>query len=220
MTDIRRAAQRYRGGEPGAGITTLHSFSFGAHYDPDNLRFGALIASNEEHLDPGAGFEEHPHRDTEIVTWVVEGELTHRDSTGHATVVRPGDVQRLNAASGVRHVERNDGTAPLVFVQMWLAPLAAGGSPAYDVVRALGDGVPFPLPGAGAVLRVHRLAPGARAEAPAAPWVHLQVVRGTARLLGEDLATGDAARLTGPAGPLVLAGGAEGAEVLTVSAAP
>src|SRR6478609_3826296 len=84
MIDVRRAGERCRGGEPAAGIETWHAFSFGAHYDPDNVGFGLLSACNEEHLAPGAGFAEHPHRDVEIVTWVVEGVLEHRDSAGHS----------------------------------------------------------------------------------------------------------------------------------------
>ena len=88
--DVRRAARRATaGGDPAAGIESLHAFSFGPHYDPDNLRFGAVLACNEERLAPGAGFDEHPHSHTEIVTWVVEGELTHRDSAGHETVRPP-----------------------------------------------------------------------------------------------------------------------------------
>ncbi|MEU7022377.1 pirin family protein [Streptomyces sp. NPDC046203] len=140
MILIQRADERYPGGDPGAGIDTRHAFSFGRFYDPANLRFGALLACNEERLAPGAGFDEHPHSHTEIVTWVVEGELTHRDSTGHATVLRPGDLQYLSAASGVRHTERNDGAAPLAFVQMWLAPAEAGGEPSYEVVRGAAGG--------------------------------------------------------------------------------
>ncbi|WP_053912529.1 pirin-like bicupin family protein [Streptomyces sp. TP-A0875] len=201
MTDIRRADERYPGGEPAAGIETRHAFSFGPHYDPDNLRFGSLIACNEERLAPGAGFDEHPHSHTEIVTWVVEGELTHRDSTGRKTVVRPGDVQRLSAASGVRHVERNDGTAPLTFVQMWLAPRESGGTPAYETVRALPDTVPFPAPEAGAVLHVRRLAPGGHTDLPAAPYLYVHVVRGTVRLAGGTLGPGDAARLVDAGSP-------------------
>ncbi|MCS0638243.1 pirin family protein [Streptomyces sp. LP05-1] len=197
---VRRSGDRYPGGDPAAGITTRHGFSFGPHYDPDNLRFGALIACNEERLAPGAGFDEHPHSHTEIVTWVISGELTHRDSTGRSTVVRPGDVQHLSAAGGVRHAERNDGAAPLVFAQMWLAPLAPGGEPSYAVVRGLPDGTPFPVPAAGAVLHVLRPAPGAPVPLPAAPFVHLQLVRGRAELAGHALAPGDAARLTGETG--------------------
>ncbi|WP_432033875.1 pirin family protein [Streptomyces antibioticus] len=195
--DVRRADTRYPGGDPAAGIETRHAFSFGPHYDPDNLRFGALIACNEERLAPGAGFDEHPHSHTEIVTWVVEGELTHRDSHGHATTVRPGDVQRLGAASGVRHVERNDGPVPLTFVQMWLAPLDPGGDPSYEIVRGIADATPYAVPEAGAMLHVRRLAAGERTAVPDAPYVYVHVVRGTARLDGVELGPGDAARITG-----------------------
>ncbi|WP_399091422.1 pirin family protein [Streptomyces sp. BBFR2] len=195
MIQVRAGAERYRGGDPEAGIETLHAFSFGPHYDPGNLRFGALIACNEERLAPGAGFDEHPHRDTEIVTWVVEGELTHRDSTGHGTTVRPGDLARLTAAGGVRHIERNDGAGPLRFVQMWLAPTEFGGTPSYDVVRGLTDNTPYAVPRAGATLHLRRPAPGESVELPTAPRVYVQVVRGELRLGDAVLLPGDAARL-------------------------
>ncbi|MGW4106622.1 pirin family protein, partial [Streptomyces sp. NPDC004976] len=194
--DLRRADERYQGGDPAAGIETRHAFSFGPHYDPGNLRFGAVIACNEEHLGPGAGFGEHPHSHTEIVTWVVRGELTHRDSTGHETVIRPGDLQRLSAASGVRHVERNAGSGPLTFLQMWLAPLTPGGDPFYEVVRGIADSTPYALPEAGAMLHVRRLSAGERTAVPDAPCVYLHVVRGDVHLDGEHLSPGDAARLT------------------------
>lgn len=181
---VRRAGDRYPGGEPGAGIDSLHAFSFGGHYDPDNLRFGALLACNEERLAPGAGFDEHPHSHTEIVTWVVEGELTHRDSAGHASVVRPGDVQRLSAAGGVRHTERNDGDVPLVFVQMWLAPLDPGGEPSYEIVRGIADATPYALPQARAMLHARRLAPGERTAVPDGEFVYVHVVRGGVAVLG------------------------------------
>lgn len=200
MIDVRRSGDRYRGGETAAGIESCHAFSFGPHYDPDNLRFGAVLACNEERLAPGAGFDEHPHSHTEIVTWVVEGELTHRDSTGHASLVRPGDVQHLSAAGGVRHVERNDGATPLVFVQMWLAPLAPGGAPAYEVVRGIADSTPYAVPGAGALLHVRRPAAGERLAVPAAPFVYVHVVRGEVALGEEQLGPGDSARITGEAG--------------------
>ncbi|TQJ52748.1 pirin family protein [Streptomyces sp. NBC_00080] len=194
--DVRRADARYRGGDPAAGIDTRHAFSFGPHYDPGNLRFGPLIACNEERLAPGAGFDEHPHSHTEIVTWVVEGELTHRDSAGHESVVRPGDVQRLSSAGGVRHVERNDADVPLVFVQMWLAPFDPGGEPSYGTVRGIADSTPYAVPEAGAMLHVRRLGAGERTAVPDAPHVYVHVVRGEARLDGEELAPGDAARIT------------------------
>lgn len=206
--DVRRSDERYSGEDPAEGITTRHAFSFGSHYDPDNVRFGALIACNEERLAPGAGFAEHPHSHTEIVTWVVEGELTHRDSTGQATVVRPGDIQRLSAASGVRHEERNDGDAPLVFVQMWLAPLVPGGEPSYEVVRAAADTTPYTLPTAGARLHIRRLGPGDRTGIPAAPAVYVHVVRGALHLAAHQLTPGDAVRITdGEGGELIAVGG-------------
>ncbi|AYN41539.1 pirin family protein [Streptomyces dangxiongensis] len=198
--DVRRAAERYRGGDPEAGTDSRHAFSFGPHYDPDNLRFGVLIACNEERLAPGAGFGEHPHSHTEIVTWVIEGELTHRDSTGHGTTVRPGDVQHLSAATGVRHVERNDGTVPLVFLQMWLVPRETGGEPAYRTVTGIAGSTPYAVPAAGAMLHVRRLAPGERTAVPDAAFVYVHVVRGDVRLDGEELGAGDAARVTDAAG--------------------
>jgi redox-sensitive bicupin YhaK (pirin superfamily) len=194
--DVRRADERYRGGDQAAGIESRHAFSFGPHYDPDNLRFGAVLACNEESLAPGAGFDEHPHSHTEIVTWVVEGELTHRDSTGHLTRVRPGDVQRLSAASGVRHVERNDTDAPLTFVQMWLAPLEPGGDPSYEIVHGIADSTPYAVPEAGAMLHVRRLAAGERTAVPDGAYVYVHVVRGEVRLDGAELGPGDAARIT------------------------
>ncbi|MEU6771444.1 pirin family protein [Streptomyces sp. NPDC046759] len=195
--DVRRAAERYPGGDPEAGIESWHAFSFGPHYDPGNLRFGAVIACNEERLAAGAGFDEHPHSHTEIVTWVVEGELTHRDSTGHETRVRPGDVQRLSSAAGVRHVERNDGASPLTFVQMWLAPLEPGGDPSYEIVPGIADSTPYAVPEAGAMLHVRRLTQGERTAVPDGAYVYVHVVRGEVRLGEEHLATGDSARITG-----------------------
>ncbi|WP_199837094.1 MULTISPECIES: pirin family protein [unclassified Streptomyces] len=210
MIRIQRAGERYPGGDPAAGIETRHAFSFGPHYDPDNLRFGSLVACNEERLAPGAGFDEHPHSHTEIVTWVVAGELTHRDSTGRATVVRAGDLQHLGAAAGVRHVERNDADAPLVFVQMWLAPPSFGGEPSYEVVRGTGGDLVHEVPGA--TLRVHRLEKNAQVSLPDGDFVYVHVARGTVRVGTEDLTPGDAARATDEKGLALLATG--DAEVL------
>ncbi|WP_434098062.1 pirin family protein [Streptomyces sparsogenes] len=202
---VQRAGERYRGGD-GAGIETRHAFSFSGYYDPENVRFGSLVACNEERLAPGAGFAEHPHRDLEIVTWVVEGELTHEDSTGGRTVVRPGELQRLSAGGGVRHSERNEGREPLTFLQMWLAPAPgftsaeAGAEPAYEVVRGVADrgpAEPYALERAGAALAVRRPAAGERVALPAAPWVYAHVVRGEIRLADHALTAGDAARITG-----------------------
>ncbi|EST36355.1 hypothetical protein N566_16350 [Streptomycetaceae bacterium MP113-05] len=207
MLEVRRAADRYRGGDTEAGIETRHAFSFSGFYDPGNTGFGLLVACNEELLAPGAGFGLHPHRDLEIVTWVVEGELEHRDSTGAPTSVRPGDLQRLGAGSGVRHMERNAGGRPLCFVQMWLVPGVFGGPPEYEVVRGIADATPFAIPRTDAVLHVRRLTDRERTAVPGAQFVYLHVVRGTVRLDGQHLAPGDAARLTASDGSVAVAHG-------------
>lgn len=219
MILVQYAAERYAGGDPSGGVESLHAFSFGQFYDPDNLRFGAVLACNEEWLAPGAGFDEHPHSHTEIVTWVVEGELTHRDSVGNTTVIAPGDVQRLSSGAGVRHLERNEGEVPLVFVQTWLAPLEPGGEPGYEVVRGIADATPYALPRAGAMLHVRRLRDGERSAVPDARSVYVHVVRGGVRLDGadgvaetEDLEPGDSVRVTDAEGLELVAGPA--AEVL------
>ncbi|MDJ1130622.1 pirin family protein [Streptomyces iconiensis] len=196
MTRVWRGEDRYRGGEAGAGIETRHAFSFSGFYDPDNVNFGLLVACNEELLAPGAGFALHPHRDVEIVTWVAEGELEHRDSAGHSSLVGPGDVQRLSAGSGVRHTERNAGDVPLRFVQMWLVPGAFGTEPEYEIVRGIADGTPFALPRTEAVMHVRRLGDGERTAVPDAAFVYVHAVRGEALLDGETLRAGDAARIT------------------------
>ncbi|MFF9347317.1 pirin family protein [Streptomyces sp. NPDC014734] len=214
MISVQRSEDRFRGGDDATGIVSLHAFSFGTFYDPDNLRFGPVMACNEERLAPGSGFDEHPHSHTEIVTWVVEGELTHRDSAGHATTVRAGDLQHLSAAAGVRHVERNDDSRPLTFVQMWLAPLEPGGEPAYTIVPALADSTPYPLPAAGATLHVRRPAGGERVALPDADRVYVHVVAGRVRIgdAGEELTAGDALRISGERAPELLA--RDGAELL------
>ncbi len=204
VIDVRRSATRYPGGEPARGIGTRHAFSFGAHYDPDNLGFGLLTACNEERLAPGAGFTEHPHRDVEIVTRVVEGELEHRDDAGHTAVVRPGETQWLSAGSGVRHTERNaSDLRPCRFVQMWLHPGRPGGDPAYGITRAA---VVRPPGQPAATLHIARTS----MPLPPALFTYVHVVRGEVRLGGELLAPGDAARVSGAraaAGPAARADG-------------
>ncbi len=211
VIQVTRADERFRGGDAAGGISSRYAFSFGPHHDPGNLRFGPLIACNEEWLAPGAGFAEHRHREVEIVTWVVEGELAHRDDAGHTGTLRPGRAQWLSAGVGVRHSERNaSAERPCRFVQMWLEPAEPGGAPAYGTT-------------AGALVRTRRL-PGAtlriaRADLdlPPAPLVYLHVVRGRVRLGTRRLGPGDAARIARPdpvaAEPLT-AGAEPGAEYL------
>ena len=206
-------AGRYRGGEPEAGVETLHAFSFGSHYDPANVGFGLLMACNEELLAPGAGFGEHPHRDTEIVTWVIEGTLEHRDDQGRTALVAAGGLQRLSAGTGVRHSERNDGEHPLRFLQMWLRPDPFGGPPEYTAVadpappgpglHLLASGAPDACPPVrlrqpAAALYAGRPAGHGTCVLPAAAYRYVHVVHGTVHL-GEaaPLCPGDAARITG-----------------------
>ena len=210
MIDVRRAGDRFTTGAD--GITTRHSFSFGTHYDPGNVGFAVLVAHNDELLAPRTGFAEHPHRDLEIVTWVLDGALRHEDSHGHTGVVHPGQVQRLSAGSGVRHTERAD-EARTRFVQMWLRPDDAGRPPSYaqrDVAADLADGDLVPVasgdPGVaavvrvrtgGAVLSVARLTPGGSVELPDAPHVHVFVARGSVEVeQAGPLTDADALRLT------------------------
>ncbi|WP_106537798.1 pirin family protein [Haloactinopolyspora alba] len=207
------------------GIVSRHSFSFGSHYDPGNVGFGLLIMSNDDVVEAGAGYATHPHRDVEIVTWVLEGELAHQDSSGDAGAVRSGQVQRMSAGRGIRHSEFNAATGragALRFVQMWLPPDAAGADPAYaqrDVVADLigGDLVPvvsglrrYPDAAVGvgqsaAAMHVARPGAGASVTLPNAPFVHVYVTRGAVDVddAGDApvrLGEGDAVRLTDEGG--------------------
>lgn len=206
MIDVRRGADRHRGGDPAAGIDTRHAFSFAGYYDPDDVGFGLLMACNEERLAPGAGFAEHPHRDVEIVTWVIEGELEHVGPDGSPVRLGAGAAQALSAGGGVRHVERNGGAAPLRFLQMWLHPAVYGAAPSYAAtpplppapgLTPLASGVlpeaPLRLRQPAATLFLGR----GPASLPPAPFGYLHALRGTLHLAGgAALAEGDAARLT------------------------
>jgi len=113
-------------------LQTHHSFSFADYFDPNNLNWGALRVFNDDTVQPGKGFGTHPHRDMEIITYVLRGELEHRDSLGHHGIVSPGGVQYMSAGTGVRHSEFNHSAENDVhFVQMWVLPRAAGEAPAY-----------------------------------------------------------------------------------------
>ncbi len=104
--DVRRAADRFATGID--WLDSKHSFSFGPHYDPRNTHHGLLLVNNDDVVAPGAGFETHPHRDMEIVTWVLRGQLVHQDSQGHNGVIYPGLAQRMSAGTGILHSEKND----------------------------------------------------------------------------------------------------------------
>ena len=129
--DIRRASDR--GTSTTDWLESRHSFSFGGYYDPSNTHHGLLLVNNDDVVAPAAGFDTHPHRDMEIVTWVLEGSLAHRDSMGNSGVIYPGLAQRMSAGSGLLHSEKNDSTSERVhFVQMWVAPDESGIAPGYQ----------------------------------------------------------------------------------------
>lgn len=113
-------------------LDSWHSFSFAGHYDPKWSGFGPLLVINEDTLRAGSGFGWHPHRDMEIISVVVEGELTHRDSLGHSQTITAGDVQVLSAGSGIIHSEMNEGGRPCRFLQIWIEPDSRDGIPGYE----------------------------------------------------------------------------------------
>lgn len=213
--EIRRAADR--------AVTTTswldsrHSFSFGDHYDPANTHHGVLLVNNDDVVAPAAGFETHAHRDMEIVTWVLDGSLAHRDSAGNSGVVYPGLAQRMSAGTGILHSEKNDSVSdPVRFVQMWVQPDVAGIAPGYqqdEIGDDLLDGrlatIASGMTGHDAAITIHnrsaalhgaRLPGGREVELPAAPYLHLFVARGRVNMTIPDnaaeLAEGDAVRFT------------------------
>jgi hypothetical protein len=207
--EVRRAGERFVTVEEGR--RTKHSFSFGPHYDPGNLGFGLLVSHNDDLLDPGAGYPEHPHQEIEVVTWVLSGALSHRDSTGAGGVLRPGQVQVMSAGTGVVHSEYAEpGAGPTRFVQTWVRPDAWGGAPSYASAVADpgsgwtavvgGDGLP--IGASGATLWVSDASAGDALVIPDVPRAHLFVATGAARLGDVELAEGDAVRIAGEGGDL------------------
>jgi quercetin 2,3-dioxygenase len=211
-------------------LDSWHSFSFGPHYDPANNGHGLLVVNNDDVVRAGGGFGTHPHRDMEIVTWVLSGELEHRDSIGTVGTIYPGLAQRMSAGSGITHSEINaSASADVHLVQMWVLPDTRGIAPGYeqrDVSDALARGGLVPVAsGRGhegaitihqrdALLLAGRLSPNDVVEVADAAHAHVFVAVGAATLNGgEPLATGDAARLTN-AGAVPLTASTEGAEVL------
>ena len=211
-------------------LDSRHSFSFGSQYDPDNTHFGLLLVSNDDVIKPETGFSTHPHRDMEIVTWVIEGELEHKDSQGNSGLIHPGLAQRMSAGTGILHSEINATSASDVhLVQMWVVPDTEKIRPGYEeldistelargglVALASGRGhdAAISIRQDGAVLWVARLKPGEVVRVPDAPFAHVYVAKGDIDLeAAGELSAGDAARVT-LGGALKVTAGAAGAEVL------
>lgn len=184
------------------GRTTHHSFSYGAHYDPANVGFGPLVAINDEALSAGSGYEEHRHAATDIVTWVLEGRLHHRDSLGNDGPLEAGGIAVAATGSGILHSEHAPTDAPVRFLQMMLRPEHVDADPSYDVGAVPSEpglhpvvgpgGIPLGVPGAALVA-------GSVAEGelvlPDAPLLHVFVVSGEIVVGDRQLGPGDAARL-------------------------
>jgi redox-sensitive bicupin YhaK (pirin superfamily) len=211
-------------------LDSWHSFSFGEFYDPRNTHFGLLRVLNDDVVAPGRGFGMHPHRDMEIVTWVLDGALEHRDTEGNVGVITRNVAQRMSAGTGLRHSETNASPIePVHLLQMWVPPDRTGIPPGYeqqDVDDRIRANELFPLASGrddaaairinqrDATLWVVRLDAGRSATLPAAPYVYAYVAEGSAELPGAQLLnTGDAALLT-DAGALDVTAGSDGAHVV------
>jgi quercetin 2,3-dioxygenase len=194
-------------------LDSRHSFSFGHYYDPNHMGFGVLRVINEDRVKPGAGFDTHGHRDMEIISYVLAGALEHKDSLGTGSVIRPGEVQRMTAGTGIRHSEYNPSkTDPVHFLQIWILPEREGLAPGYEQKTIPGADNPGRLrligsrDGREGSVTIHQdvdlyaglFGAGERARLDLRPgrnaWV--QVARGEVDVNGARLNAGDGAAIT------------------------
>jgi redox-sensitive bicupin YhaK (pirin superfamily) len=212
MMEIRRSQER--GLAEHGWLRSFHTFSFADYHDPQHMGFGPLRVINEDRVQPGQGFGTHGHRDMEIISYVLEGGLAHKDSMGNGSVIRPGDVQRMSAGTGVRHSEYNASDKDLVhFLQIWIEPAERGVAPSYEEKHfdeASKRGrlrlVASPDGREGSV-RIHQdanlyatLLDGDETvtfEPATGRRVYVHVVRGKAQVNGQALDAGDAMKLWG-----------------------
>jgi hypothetical protein len=227
MVATRRSAER--GYADHGWLKSFHSFSFADYYDPRHMGFGPLRVINEDRVAPGMGFGTHGHRDMEIISYVLDGELAHKDSLGNGSVIRPGDVQRMSAGTGVRHSEFNHSAAQVThFLQIWIEPAVQGIAPSYEEKRfeaadkrgrlrlvASPDGAE----GSVSIQQDARLYAGlfdgeesAALPIAAGRRAYVHVARGAVEVNGRPLAAGDALRLEDERDVHITAG--RGAEVL------
>jgi redox-sensitive bicupin YhaK (pirin superfamily) len=195
-------------------LDSFHTFSFAGYYDPREMGFGSLRVINEDRVQAGMGFGTHPHRDMEIISYVLEGELEHKDSMGTGSVIRPGDVQRMSAGTGVTHSEYNPSKSnPVHFLQIWIEPSQAGVKPSYEQIRIETDEkkgrlrlVASPNAAEGSV-QINQNAwvyasvlDGSDAVThvlPAGHKAYLHVARGSVEINGQKLGVGDGAKIAG-----------------------
>lgn len=227
--DVRRAVDRFKTNIP--WLDSYHSFSFGHHYDPENTNHGLLLVNNDDIIRAGTGFSTHPHQDMEIVTWVLSGELEHKDSEGNKGIIYPGLAQRMSAGRGIWHSEMNPSKDNDVhLVQMWVRPDTDRIRPSYeqlDINSELAKGGLVPIASGrghnaaiairqkGAVLWGGRLKASETVIIPDARYIHLFIAKGAVHLEhAGELKQGDAVRLAAAGSPHLTADTHTGAEVL------
>jgi hypothetical protein len=209
MITLRPAAER--GHTEMDWLDSRHTFSFDCYYDPDHVSFRSLRVINEDRVAPGAGFPTHPHRDMEILTYVLQGALEHRDSMNNGSIIQPGEIQRMSAGTGITHSEYNPSrTEPVHLLQIWILPREKGITPGYEqrAFPDLGSGLRrlASATGAGGAVRIHqdaelfaaRLEAGdeVRYELASGRHAWVQVARGEVQVNGANLKAGDGAALS------------------------